>query len=67
MLVLVVLMVVVAIICWGWTVDNSQARTAVVHSVDREGAAAILVVSLVSMSSMVSMVSMSKLSRVVVD
>ena len=61
---LVMLMLVVAITCWGWTVDNPQAWTAVVHSVDGEGAAAVFVVSLVSM---VSMVSMGKLSRVAVD
>ena len=51
---LVMLMVVVAIICWGWPVDNPQARTAV----DGEGTAAVFIVS---------MGSMTKLSRVVVD
>ena len=59
-----VVVLVVTIICSGWTVDNPQARTAV----NGEGTAAVFMVtvSMVGMLSMVSMV-MTKLSRVVVD
>ena len=64
MLMVVVVVLVVTIMCSGWTVDDPQARTAV----NREGTAAVFMVtvSMVGMLSMVSMV-MTKLSRVVVD
>ena len=70
MLMVVVVVLVVTIMCSGWTVDNPQARTAV----NGEGTAAVFMVtvSMVGMLSMVSMVGMvsmvmTKLSRVVVD
>ena len=64
MLMVVVVVLVVTIMCSGWTVDDPQARTAV----NGEGTAAVFMVtvSMVGMLSMVSMV-MTKLSRVVVD